>query len=272
VLIAQITDPHIKANRKHAYNRVDTASFLETTIQHINAFTPKIDAVIITGDLTDKGSPEEYATIRPILDTLQIPWFVIPGNHDHRSHFLQAFYDQAYLKPDMNFIQYAIEDFPLRLIGLDTTVPNHPHGYLCAERLEWLNTCLQDQPQKPTLIFLHHPPLETGITHMDVQNLSNSRDLFALLKKHQHVRHIACGHVHRAIETCINGIAVSIAPTAHAVTLDMRHSGPAHFTIEPPALRLFRFGDDQNIVSHISFMGNCDGPYPFYASDGSLID
>lgn len=273
MLLAQITDPHIKADRKLAYGRVDTATHLETVVRHINDFSPKIDAVIVTGDLTDKGGPEEFAIVKSILEALSMPWYGVPGNHDQRDNFFQAFAGYSYLSNCDDFVQYSIEDYPIRLIGLDTMVNGEPHGFLCSQRLAWLDACLQEYPHKPTLIFQHHPPFKTGIGHMDVQNLRNSAELFKILEGHPQVRHIACGHVHRPSQTCIGGIAVSIAPNAaHSTTLDLDPNGPSTFTFDPPAVRLFNIGDDNNVVTHLSFIGNFDGPHPYFADDGSLVE
>jgi len=273
MIIAQITDTHVKAERRIAYGRVDTAAMLETAVTHINTLRPVIDAVVVTGDLTDRGQPEEYVALRPILDGLSMSWHVVPGNHDDRGNFLRAFADHDYLAESCDFVHYAIENHPLRLIGLDTTVSGKPHGFLPPERLAWLDSCLSSVPDKATLLFLHHPPFETGIRHMDVQNLQNAEDLFAVLAEHSQVRHVACGHVHRASETCINGISISIAPNAaHSSTLDLDPEGPSSFTMDPPAVRLFYFGDDGNVVTHLSYIGAFDGPHPYFAADGALVD
>ncbi|MCP5373012.1 MAG: phosphodiesterase [Hyphomicrobiales bacterium] len=273
MLLAQITDPHVKAGRRLAYGFVDTAGLLEAAVDHVNALRPAIDATLVTGDLTDTGGPDEFAALRPILDRLAMPWYVVPGNHDRRDTFLAAFADRLYLAGCRDFVQYAVDDHPLRLVGLDTTVDGQPHGFLGRDRLDWLDACLAAAPDRPTLIFMHHPPFETGIRHMDVQNLRNGADLFDVLARHPQVRHVACGHVHRPSETVIRGIGVSIAPnSAHAVTLDLDPAGPSSFTLDPPLVRLFRYGTDGLVVSHVSAVGAFDGPHPFFAADGSLVD
>ena len=272
MLIAQLTDPHIKAGRDLAYGRVDTADLFERSVAHVNDLKPRVDAVIVTGDLTDQGSPEEYATIRPMLDRLECPYFLIPGNHDDPANLRGAFADHTYLPPSGAFLHYVIEDMPLRLIGLDTTVPGRPHGELCAERLDWLEGQLCAAPDRPTFVFMHHPPFETGIGHMDAQNLANGDAFVDLVARHRQVRHVACGHVHRAINVAPGGTPMSIGPNAaHAVTLDLDPEAPSSFTVEPPAIRLFRFAQGR-IVGHLSFVGVFDGPHPFFAEDGSLID
>ena len=273
MILAQLTDTHIKSNRRKAYGRVDTAAMLDAAVKHINAFEPAIDVVLVSGDLTDRGEPEEFYALRESLKNISMPWHVIPGNHDDRCNFLEAFADHDYLEDSASFIHYIIDDYPLQLIGLDTTVDEKPYGFLPAKRLEWLDACLASEPEKPTLLFMHHPPFKTGIHHMDVQNLLNADELFTLLEQHSQVLHIACGHVHRASETCVNGIGVSIAPNAaHSSTLNFDPKGASTFIIEPPAIRLFRFDDDNGLVSHLSYIGDFDGPYPYFNADGSLVD
>ena len=109
---------------------------------------------------------------------------------------------------------------------------------------------------------------------MDNQNLKNADEFFEILKSHPHVRHIACGHVHRATETVINGIGVSIAPNgAHSVNLDLVSKGPPMFIMEPPSIRIFKLNKaNKNVVSHLSFIGNFDGPYTFSSDTGELLN
>ena len=273
MILAQITDPHIKAGGKLAYGKVDTVAYLKAAIEHINKARPAVDAVLVTGDLTDMGRPAEFDTLRPLLDKIEMPWYPIPGNHDARDNFRAAFQDLPAIKNCGNFIQYVIDDFPLRLIGLDTVMTEKPYGFLCHERLNWLEQCLKEEPEKPTLLFMHHPPFKTGINHMDVQNLTNAEDLFTVVKRHPQVKHMACGHVHRAIETTVNGIGVSIAPNAaHAVTLDLDPKAPSTWTLDPIGIRFFYIDEACNIASHISYVGQFDGPHPFFGADGRLVD
>ena len=203
-----------------------------------------------------------------------MPWFPVPGNHDRRDTMKEAFADHELIQACDSFIQYAVDVFPFRLVGLDTTEPEKPYGFLCQDRLNWLDDCLSAESGKPTLVFQHHPPFETGIRHMDVQNLLNGGALMDLLSRHRQVRHVACGHVHRPSETTLNGIGVSIAPNAaHSVSLALNPEAPPSFTMDPPALRLFNL-DEQNgrVVSHVSYVGDYSGPHPFFDKNGALLD
>ena len=115
MLIAQITDMHVVAPNQLYFGRVAANAQLQEAIAHINALTPRPDVVIATGDLTDHGTAEEYAVLRDLLRALIPPVYLIPGNHDHRDVFLEAFADHAYLpRPGAPFAQYVIDEYPVR--------------------------------------------------------------------------------------------------------------------------------------------------------------
>lgn len=273
MLIAQITDTHIKAEGKLAYRKVDTAANLASGVEHLLRLDPKPDVVLMTGDLTDFGKPEEYRLLRRLIGPLKCPIYVVPGNHDDRENLRRAFSDHAYLPSDGEFLHYAVEDHPVRLIGLDTTIPGAPGGTLCARRLEWLDRTLAQGPDRPTAIFMHHPPFLTGIAHMDVQNCDAGEALGALIESHPQVIRILCGHVHRPIQLLWHGVTASIAPSlSHYVALDLGENSPPSFFIEPAACQLHQWREDTGLISHLSFIGEFAGPYPFYDEQGKLID
>ncbi len=261
MLLAQITDTHITPERRGPSGQFNPSACLAASIEHLNALAQRPDAVIITGDLTEEGQPDEYAVFRDVLSALTVPWYVIPGNHDERASFLSAFSDQAYLFGCEDFVHYSIEHYPLRLIALDTTVPGEPHGLLCEARLGWLDETLLREPSRPTLLFQHHPPFETGIGCMDAVNLRNGAEELELLARHPQVKHIACGHVHRPCETTVGGIGLSIAPNAaHAITLKLGSKQPLNYAMEPPAVRLFWSSEDGAVTTHLSFVGTFERP------------
>src|SRR5947208_3221147 len=61
MMIAQITDMHIKPEGVLAYGRFDTAPYLGRAVEHLLALKPRPDVVLATGDLVDGGLPEERA-------------------------------------------------------------------------------------------------------------------------------------------------------------------------------------------------------------------
>lgn len=270
MLIAQLSDMHIKPPGRLAYRRVDTETCLRRAVARLAAVRPRPDAVLLTGDLVDAGLPEEYAVLRPILEDLPTPYYVIPGNHDDRRALVDSFADHAYLRDHGDFLHYVIDGHAIRLIGLDTLVPGEPGGRLGPAGLAWLESRLKEAPDRPTIVFMHHPPFATGIGHMDAMRLADGDRLAALIQHHPQVLRVLCGHVHRSIQARFAGTMASIAPsTAHQVALDLRPQRPSAFTLEPPGFQLHLYEPATGIVTHTAPIGDFEGPYRF--GDGSAL-
>src|SRR5581483_2799256 len=212
MLLAQISDLHVMPKGQLAYGRVATGPMLRDAIAHLNRLDPQPDAVIVTGDLADKGDRSAYAHLREILADLKTPFFVIPGNHDRIDEFRLAFADQSYLPTTGPFIQYTIETLPLRLVALDSVVPGRTRGMLCDERLAWLDRMLAARPQTPTLVMLHHAPFVTGLPHVDEVGMDRSEDLERVIQRHPQVERVVCGHVHRSTQVRFGGTIASSCP------------------------------------------------------------
>jgi Icc protein len=271
-LLAQLSDLHIKAAGRLSYRVVDTAGMLRECLRHLLGLPQQPDAVVFTGDLTDFGRPEEYAVLRDLLQPLGMPVYLIPGNHDEREALRAAFPEHAYLRQSPHFVQYAIDDHPLRILALDTVVPGEGRGELCAERLAWLDARLGEHPGRPTVVLLHHPPFRTFIGHMDQLGLSGAEALEAVIRRHPQVERLLCGHLHRPIETRFAGTIASTAPSpAHQVALDLAPDARSQFVMEPPGYQLHAYTPATGVVSHTAYVGAFAGPYPFY-ENSRLID
>ena len=263
MLIAHITDTHITSPGTLLMGIVDTASALERAVAALNRLDPSPDVSVLTGDLVESGAPEEYAYLRALLAPLHMPVFAIPGNHDAREPMREAFSGDGYL-PRQGFLDYAIEDYPLRIIGLDTLVPGEGGGALCSERLRWLDQILSEAQDRPTLVLMHHPPFLTGISHMDRLGLDGRAAFAEIIRRHPQVERIACGHLHRPIESRLAGTVAGTAPsTAHQIVLDFRPDARASFVFEPPGYQLHYWREDAGLVTHTVSIGDWPGPY-FY--------
>ncbi len=273
VHIAQISDLHIKPPGSLAYGRVDTAAALARCVAALNAFTPKPDFVVISGDLVDTPTAEEYQHLKRLLSPLELPFAGIPGNHDSRE-LMRAALPQAYAVSSGPLNQ-RIEVSGLDLLLLDSSVPGKPHGELDAPTLRWLDATLASSPDRPALVFLHHPPFKAGIWHMDNQNLRNAGELAAIVRRHPRVQRIATGHVHRATLTMFAGVATTICPAPnHAVDLDLAELREPSFKVEPPAFHLHNWFPGEefgSVVTHQVPIGNFDGPHPFFSPEGKLL-
>jgi 3',5'-cyclic-AMP phosphodiesterase len=273
VLIAQISDLHIKPVGVLAYQRVDTAAALACCVEELNRFSPRPDLVVISGDLVDRPSKEAYDHLSRLLTPLEIPFAAIPGNHDERD-LMRAAMPQHYASA-RGALHSVREVGGVDVVLIDSVTPGENYGTLDADSLAWLEAVLNASTTRPALLFLHHPPFATGIAHMDVQNLRNAGNLAAILRRHRRARLVAAGHVHRAVLTSFAGIAAAICPAPnHAVALDLDARLPPSFTVEPPAfhLHVWAAGEDFGaVVTHWVPIGDFDGPHRFFDEHGPLL-
>jgi len=250
VIIAQISDLHVAEADNFMRKFVDANEKLEHAVEYLNGLTRRPDVVLATGDLTDHGEPGEYGLLAEILKPLHIPLFCIPGNHDERESFRAAFGRSWPYLPSEGPIQYVVDDFPVRLVAVDTLRPDHHDGELDPARLAWLDRTLAARPDTPTVVFLHHPPFTTGIWWMDCIGLAGARDLEAVVRRHPQVHRVLAGHLHRPIVTNWGSTVVSTAPsTTHQTRCDLDQDHGPVIAAEPPMLELHWWTGDQ-FVSH----------------------
>jgi 3',5'-cyclic-AMP phosphodiesterase len=149
-------------------------------------------------------------------------------------------------------VHYAVEQHPVRLLALDTVVPGSDGGALDAAQLDWLAAQLTAAPRRPTVIFMHHPPFDTGFRALDRIRLDapSAERLGAIVVRHPQIERIVCGHVHRSIQARWSGTTVSVCPsTAYQALLDLGGEQYAIALEEPPAYQL-HFWNGAELVTH----------------------
>lgn len=262
--IIQLSDPHIVAKGHLAYGVVDTAAALARTVATINRCLPLIgpvDLAIVTGDLTDFGTPAEYAHFREIMSPLAIPYRVVPGNHDLRENLRASFPSESWMPADGG-INWHIELKDFAVICLDTLVEGRHHGHIDDNGLNFLRDVLRQLAGKPVVVGMHHPPFETGIRPMDMNNLRNADELRYVLDGYGGEALVVCGHVHRSVTRIFGHSTALIAPgTSHCVTLDQRIDNPHTLSLEPGGFMLHESRD--GFVSHGIAAHFPDDRYPF---------
>ncbi|HEX6102375.1 MAG TPA: phosphodiesterase [Alphaproteobacteria bacterium] len=263
MLIAQISDTHVCPEGERLYGRIDTNAGLARAIETVNRLRPRPDLVLMTGDLAESGEVAQYRMLRRLLSRLEMPVYVMGGNHDSREGLRAAFSDHGYLPDGGEFLHYAADLGPIRLIALDTQVPGADGGALCAERLAWLESELTRSQERPTLIAMHHPPVPIGVDWLDRSNCANAEGLAAIVARHPQVERILCGHVHRAVQIRFAGTVVATAPsTAYQVALELGHDGEPHLIEEPPGFLLHRWHGGA-LTSHVVPVGAFGAPQPY---------
>lgn len=265
IVIAHLTDCHVTFPGRKIFGAVDTAARLGMAVSFLNRLTRRPDLVVLTGDLVEQGQPEEYAHLRTILAPLEIPYYVIPGNHDDREAMRAAFSDHAYL-PREGFLNWAIESRHGRFIGLDSVVPDQPGGEVCSKRAAWLDAELGRRTDLPTFIFMHHPPFLTGVEALDDMACRGADRLAAVIKRHPHVEGLFCGHHHQPFVTQWAGVLAVMAPaTAHQMVAGFAAAAEPQWNMEPAACMLHRWRKGGGLVTRVASVEPVPGPY-FYGS------
>jgi 3',5'-cyclic AMP phosphodiesterase CpdA len=268
MLIAQISDLHIRPEGQLAYGVAETNVLAERAVNALLRLDPRPDVVILTGDATDCGLEEEFEILVRLLARLPMPVYAVPGNHDRREPMRRALGAGGYL-PEAGPLDYVIETRPVRLIGLDSLVPGESHGALAPETLGFLDTALAAEPGVPAVVFLHHPPFACGIGHMDGIRLRGGAErLGEIIARHPQVERVLTGHHHRSVQVRFAGTLCQIAPSvAHQVALDLRDDAPSCFVLEPPAFLLHRWIEGTGLVTHTAAVDRAPGPFPFDLPD-----
>lgn len=268
MLLAQISDLHIRPEGQKLYDFIDTNGLLARHVAYLNNLHERPDAVIISGDITNFGTPAEYRMARKILRQLDYPIYLIPGNHDRNANLLAAFAaDFGYLGNNPTAIHYTVENFPIRLVFIDSSVEGKTHGEIGIERLNWLETSLRQEPNRPTAIFTHHHPIPSGCLHMDTIRCRDGADLLGIISAFPQVRYLFCGHTHRAIFQMHGQLLIATAPSsAHQIPYNTTNPN-GFFSTETPAMLMHRYSEETGLVSYVATLGHFDGPFRFDCVD-----
>lgn len=264
VLIAQISDLHLTPPGVLYNDERNGWPKLSAAIDELNALSPRPDALVVSGDLADRPDIDVYVRLREALRGLNMPAYVFPGNHDDRELFRSAFADSGYVPESAPFIQFVIETMPLRLVILDSMDPPTGAARLCAARLDWLRDRLDEDPTRPTMLFMHHQPLYTRLGFGDAGEAFPGVDgLRTLLGDYPNVTSIACGHLHRPIQMRLGNVPVSVAPSiTYQRTLTLDNAMPKAFVNEPVSMLLHLWHPKTGVVTHTHFVGDFGAPSP----------
>ena len=262
LLIAQLTDVHIGFDpdaRPEELNRIRFRAVLD----RLKNAPHKLDLLLLSGDLTDHGDRDSFDKIAAVLSDIPCPILPLVGNHDDREELLRAF---PQTPCEDEFLHYVVERDGLRIICLDTFEPGRHGGAFCERRRDWLRSELKKGGARPCVIFMHHPPIVSGIDWMDpapteqwIVNFGDAIDGFqdAILAIH-------CGHLHRRVHARFKGIPLGITPSvAPLVALDLRPidedwaDNRALITTEPASYAL-HFWNGEDLVTHYESCGEWD--------------
>jgi 3',5'-cyclic-AMP phosphodiesterase len=262
MIIAQISDTHLTLDTPDANQRI---SDFAITIADINALDPAPDVIVHTGDIVHNGRQEEYAQAVATVAKARAPVYVLGGNRDNRSNLRAAFSASGYFAPDSSFIDYSIDDYPVRLIALDTLSSGSNKGDFCPERVRRLIELIDAETTKPIAVFTHHPPFEVSVGP-DRLHFETTETVSRLRQALQHSGRVVAvfsGHVHRAAEGYVGSIPATVMPCI-ATTL-RKGEYPPHMKIRP-VYQVHRFDPVWNFASETRIVearpGRCDSILP----------
>lgn len=225
--LLHLSDTHL-VEGGNLYGGVDSTASLQRLLGDVEASGVRPDALVFTGDLTDRGEAGAYDRLRGLVEPLaealdaQIVWAM--GNHDDRATFRSRLLDQ---EPSTGTVDRVHEVDGLRIITLDSTVPGKHHGEVTAEQLRWLADELSTPTEFGTILAMHHPPVPTVLDLAVLVELLDQGALAEVLRGTD-VRSILAGHLHYSTSATFAGIPVSVA-SATCYTQDLN--------VSPGALR-----------------------------------
>ncbi|MES1200404.1 MAG: metallophosphoesterase [Pseudomonadota bacterium] len=221
-VLAQISDTHIRSETRD--DGFDPAADLTRAFAQIASYG--VDAIIATGDLANDARPAEYAQFADLVADAPAPLFLVAGNHDSANLIRHTFPRHGYLPPE-GPLSYVIDDYPVRLVGIDQTVSSETYGDFTQAHAAWLEAELAAAPAKPTIIALHHPPMRTHDVLLDTIALKHAERFEGVIRRHAQVGLIICGHHHRPVIGRVAHAPAIVCPsTAWTFTLAFKPGDP----------------------------------------------
>ncbi|MGB6229502.1 MAG: metallophosphoesterase [Litorimonas sp.] len=262
VLIAQLTDLHLGFDR--TLKTGPNVLRLRRVLEALHGLRRRPDLMLLTGDLVESGENWAYALLKGELAKSEIPFALALGNHDNRETFEEHFPD---FPLEDGYLNYVIEDTPLRIVVIDTMEPGRHGGAFGADRADWLERTLAAKPGRPTLIALHHPPIATHIPWMtpDADEAWTLR-LRAIVERHPQIVGLVSGHVHCHIQSLFAGRVVTVSrAVAPSVALEMDPIDP-----KTPDDRRMIVNEDPGYTLH-HWNGQDLTSFSQIASDGKVL-
>lgn len=219
----QISDPHVCLDPAEAPHGIDPNESLARVVRSLLA-RPPVDFVVVTGDLIGDDEIGSYEILLSLLEPLPCPVHLLVGNHDLRAGFWRKLgipgsgrlrrEEETTLDParesDPYYYELGVGEY--RFLALDSQIPGEVPGRIDPSQMEWIRARLAARPKTPTIVFVHHPPIATGIDWLDEHKIRNGDELMALLRTGQ-VERVFFGHVHMPMALSSRGILCTSAPS-----------------------------------------------------------
>jgi Icc protein len=245
ITIAQLSDIHFDGSSR-------ISGRVGRVLDYLRAAPGPIDVVLVTGDIADHGSPDEYEEAQVLLDLADLPSLVLllPGNHDSRAPFASRMLGRpSGHDAEINqLVSTPAADFLL----CDSTLPGKDNGRLSDHTVAWLDRSLteRDDADVPAVICFHHPPVTTHDPVVDAIRQFDEHRLDDVIRRHPRVAAVLCGHVHSAAVSTFAGVPLVVAPSVASTARLPIEPGPRLDLEQPPGLAIHVLDDAGRLVTH----------------------
>jgi 3',5'-cyclic-AMP phosphodiesterase len=197
--VALLADTHIAADKAAISRDVNMTKHLTAVVEQIVKSREPQTFAILHGDAAFlKGEAGDYKTLGELLQPLGsavITTFMLLGNHDDRDQFRAGLKDYSGGSPLETKHSLYLKHFPhahwFTLDSLDKV--NVTPGKLGQEQLAWLAKQLDERPDKPAIISVHHHPVFMGDK---IGGITDTKALFEILTPRKQVKAVIFGHTH----------------------------------------------------------------------------
>jgi 3',5'-cyclic-AMP phosphodiesterase len=208
--IIQLTDCHLFTDPKTVLRGIVTWPRFQRVLEDIQREFPDVDLLIMTGDTAHDEQLATYESVREALGSWCDRLRIIPGNHDERAALTNVFRSACSSEGDR--VVFELNRKGWQVIGLDSQIPGEVPGSLEHHQLDWLDSLLARTRELPTLLLVHHPPIQVNSLWLDRLRLRDADELATIVAAHPQVRLIGCGHVHQEAWGSLAGAAVMTTP------------------------------------------------------------
>lgn len=231
--VAQITDTHLFANPDGQLYGINTRDSLRAVIEHAQVNLPKLDLLLVTGDLVHDESMDGYLVLRELVDNMQVPAYYLPGNHDD-----PVLMQEVFPNVTRNGITSANQG-QWSVVLLDSSVRGKVEGELTADNLAKLEDSLRANNNKHVLIALHHHVVDVESPWIDSLKLCNNGEFLELLDNFPNVKVVLNGHIHQELDMRGNSIrflgspstCFQFMPNQEKASIDTAPAGYRHMVL-----------------------------------------
>jgi Icc protein len=244
--VIQVSDCHVPQNPGTPYRGLSADRNLVSLLPAMRHWQP--DLVLLTGDVSEDGSPASYGRVSAHLSTVGAPVLALPGNHDDAAVMRRFFPVGPWDGP------HGAKERNWQLVLLNSTVPGEVAGRVSPEALDRLDHMLRESTASHALVALHHQPVPMEAEWIDRYALQQPEALLTLLDGHPKVRCVTWGHVHQEFEARRNGMLLLGSPSTVANSLP----GTEKFSLDlaGPACRWLELGLDGTVSTGLMRAGS----------------